>query len=212
MLLEKIMTCVSERDENKAIEALHLAMTLLRNQPAVLQYYQEATTTTTTTTNKEGTDDCTSSIAYLLAGVLQRTAASSLIRLSSVADRAFVELLSVLSDKEKLQIIGSLLREWLENNEQKSAVRALFVCLSKAVASNVSRATLEATLDPTILIKGYNHTELVVRRACVQAIVEMYKILGEGFLMTYLAPSLRIDQVSLLRHYIGCSSSSSSSS
>ncbi|KAI9257161.1 clasp N terminal-domain-containing protein [Phascolomyces articulosus] len=196
MLLEKVMASVvsSERDETMAIEALRLVKSLLRHQPAVLKYYQQMTT------NKEE-ENCTLSIAYLLAEVLQRATTSPLIKLSSLAETTFVELLSVLSDKQKLQIIWSLLREWLENNEQKSAVRALFVYLSKTV-SKVERISLESSLDPSILIKGYNHAELIVRRACVQSIVEIYKILGEGFLKTYLSPSLRIDQIDLLRHYI----------
>ncbi|KAG2226956.1 hypothetical protein INT45_006363 [Circinella minor] len=198
VLFEKIMATVvhvSEQDQSKAIDALRLVKSLLRNQPAVLKYYEGVTT------NKSG-QASSSSISYLLAEFLLTTVTSSFIKLSSLAETAFEDLLFVLLDNQKLQIIWLLLGEWLKNNEQKSAVRVLFVYLSK-FATTVENTTLESSLDPNILIKGYNHTELVVRRACVQAIVEIHKVLGEDFLKTYLAPSLRVDQVNLLRHYIG---------
>ncbi|KAI8145724.1 clasp N terminal-domain-containing protein [Fennellomyces sp. T-0311] len=192
LVLEGIMTALlSEQDEDAAIKTVHLIKRLIQNQLGVLKYYEEATSK----------DNISSSISYLLAEALLITAASRSIKLSSVAEATFTKLLSALSDKQKLQIIWDLLREWLENNDRKSAVQILFTYLAKLVPM-VEKPLLESTLASDVLIQGCNHSAITVRRACVKAIVGVHGVLGDEYIQTYLSPSLRIDQLNLLRYFI----------
>lgn len=78
VIFEKIMATVvsvTEQDQNKAIEALSLVKSLLRNQPAVLKYYEHVTA-------NKGDQTPSSSISYLLAEFLLTTVTSSLIKVS----------------------------------------------------------------------------------------------------------------------------------
>ena len=78
VIFEKIMgtvVSVTEQDQNKGIEALSLVKSLLRNQSAVLKYYEHVTA-------NKGDQTPSSSISYLLAEFLLTTVTSNLIKVN----------------------------------------------------------------------------------------------------------------------------------
>lgn len=51
-----------------------------------------------------------------------------------------------------------------------------------------------------VFIKGLNHTNIQIRKSCVDAIVEFQEILGDD-LYLFLG-DLRVDQLNLIKHYV----------
>lgn len=57
------------------------------------------------------------------------------------------------------------------------------------------------TLLKTFLLQGHNHSNVSVRKSCLQATIGIHKVLGDSYIHTYLS-MLRTDQMKLLRLYL----------
>ncbi|KAI7881099.1 hypothetical protein K492DRAFT_207055 [Lichtheimia hyalospora FSU 10163] len=190
-LMECIITLVQSMSYNVQIkiQAIGLVKRLLNNQSAVFSYYQEKH------------NDPTACIAYPLAKALLtgiENDRNQEISYEDVLDCLFIKI----PEHERIRLLWSLLNDRQQDN------KALCVLLIKIghLSPNIPKHVLKELLDKqpitsAILLKSCNHQETSVRRAWMQAIVGIHKVLGDEFFISYLTPLLRVDQLGLVKHY-----------
>lgn len=79
----------------------------------------------------------------------------------------------------------------------------LFMYISK-LAPKETCSNLENSLKngaAETLVQGHNHSNVSVRKSCLQATIGIHKVLGDSYIHTYLS-MLRTDQMKLLRLYL----------
>ncbi|KAG0165413.1 suppressor of tub2 mutation [Apophysomyces sp. BC1015] len=190
-------------DEQTRVGAIVLIKQLLTNQSGVFKQYEL----------RDKDNIMSSSLTYRTADILLANKVDMFSNVSSAAEDALESLLHTISLEYGIKVIWSMLDSCicketanmtpsLQKNKEVS-LASLFSHLGR-LAPKVSADIMEeffrnGTAD--ILLKGYNHEDVSVRKSCVQALVGIHHSLGDNYLKTYL-PSLRDDQVNLLQHYI----------
>ncbi|OBZ83418.1 Protein STU1 [Choanephora cucurbitarum] len=122
----------------------------------------------------------------------------------AIAEEAIDLLFQRLLPDDALTILWDLPKQQGKYEQQDShLLGAIFSHVSK-IAPKASPTTLEQTLQNgavDILVKGYNHSSISVRKSCVLASVSIHKVLGDAYIKDYLSV-LRAEQLTLLQHYI----------
>ncbi|KAI9322833.1 clasp N terminal-domain-containing protein [Dichotomocladium elegans] len=189
-------------------QAIILIKHILTNQAGILNYYEQRSLNGTKKEDNGTTGTSNDSVSYALAKALLfvfigEKHADECEEMITAAKETLNLLTIKVPEDISVRILWGLL-----GNEQiagdKDAATFLFSRIGNLapVVSRTVWADLLGHGSAKILIQGTNHLEATVRRACVQAIVGIYQVMGDMLLIDELAPSLRADQIELLKHYI----------